>query len=150
MTDTFRELCTEVLAFHHGEGCYNFSGLNPYDRDNAAFDAWQDIRQRLKSALAQPAPAPAVPEAGEVGDLVAWLLRLRDNSTGIATQYDEKLTRAATMIQQLSAPAPPAAPAGGLVERVADAIGNADYDDLPPADLNRIAVPWLISGGRHD
>jgi hypothetical protein len=60
MTDTFRELCTEVLAFHHGEGCYNFSGLNPYDRDNAAFDAWQDIRQRLKSALAQPAPAPAV------------------------------------------------------------------------------------------
>jgi hypothetical protein len=60
MTDTFRELCAEVLAFHHGEGRYNFSGLNPYDRDNAAFDAWQDIRQRLKSALAQPAPAPAV------------------------------------------------------------------------------------------
>jgi len=60
MTDTFRELCAEVLAFHHGEGCYNFSGLNLYDRDNAAFDAWQDIRQRLKSALAQPAPALAV------------------------------------------------------------------------------------------
>ena len=56
MTDTFRELCAEVLAFHHGQGCYNFSGLNPYDRDNAAFDAWQDIRQRLKSALAQPEP----------------------------------------------------------------------------------------------
>jgi hypothetical protein len=62
MTDTFRELCAEVLAFHHGEGCYNFSGLNPYDRDNAAFDAWQDIRQRLKSALAQPAPAGGLVE----------------------------------------------------------------------------------------
>ena len=65
MTVTFRELCAEVLAFHHGEGCYNFSGLSPYDRDNAAFDAWQDIRQRLKSALAQPAPAPAVVPVSE-------------------------------------------------------------------------------------
>jgi hypothetical protein len=62
MADTFRELCAEVLAFHHGEGCYNFSGLNPYDRDNAAFDAWQDIRQRLKSALAQP-EGEAAPES---------------------------------------------------------------------------------------
>jgi len=55
-TDTFRALCAEVLAFNNGEGPYNFSGLKPYDRDNAAFDAWQDIRQRLKSALAQPEP----------------------------------------------------------------------------------------------
>jgi hypothetical protein len=52
----WRGLCAEVLAFNNGEGCYNFSGLKPYDRDNAAFDAWQDIRQRLKSALAQPEP----------------------------------------------------------------------------------------------
>ena len=67
----FRALCAEVLAFHHGEGCYNFSGLNPYDRDNAAFDAWQDIRQRLKSALAQPAPSLAVvPDAGGVIDVL--------------------------------------------------------------------------------
>jgi hypothetical protein len=56
MTDTFRALCAEVLAFNNGESPYNFSGLNPYDRDNAAFDAWQDIRQRLKSALTQPQP----------------------------------------------------------------------------------------------
>ena len=56
MTDTFRVLCAEVLAFNNGESPYNFSGLNPYDRDNAAFDAWQDIRQRLKSALAEPEP----------------------------------------------------------------------------------------------
>jgi hypothetical protein len=56
MTGTFRALCAEVLAFNNGEGLYNFSGLKPYDRDNAAFDAWRDIRQRLKSALAQPEP----------------------------------------------------------------------------------------------
>jgi hypothetical protein len=55
MTD-WRGLCAEVLAFNNGEGCYNFSGLKTCDRDNAAFDAWQDIRQRLKSALAQPEP----------------------------------------------------------------------------------------------
>jgi hypothetical protein len=55
MTD-WKGLCAEVLAFNNGEGPYNFSGLKPYDRDNAAFDAWQDIRQRLKSALAQPEP----------------------------------------------------------------------------------------------
>jgi len=55
MTD-WKGLCAEVLAFNNGEGCYNFSGLKTCDRDNAAFDAWQDIRQRLKSALAQPEP----------------------------------------------------------------------------------------------
>jgi hypothetical protein len=50
----FRSLCTEVLAYNNGEGKYNFSHLNAYDRDNAAFDAWQDIKQRLKEALAEP------------------------------------------------------------------------------------------------
>jgi hypothetical protein len=50
----FRSLCAEILAYSNGEGDYNFSRLNAYDRDNAAFDAWQDIRQRLKEALAEP------------------------------------------------------------------------------------------------
>jgi len=64
MTDTFRALCAEVLAFNNGESPYNFSGLTPYDRDNAAFDAWQDIRQRLKSALrlSQPEPEGTITE----------------------------------------------------------------------------------------
>lgn len=56
MTDTFRSLCAEVLAYNNGEKPYNFSSLSPYDRDNAAFDAWQDIKQRLKDALSQPEP----------------------------------------------------------------------------------------------
>jgi hypothetical protein len=52
MSDIFRELCAEVLAYNEGQGKYNFSHLSSYDRDNAAFDAWQDIKQRLKEALA--------------------------------------------------------------------------------------------------
>ena len=50
---SFRSLCAEVLAYRHGEGKYNFSRLDPYDRDNAAFDAWRDIEQRIKEALAE-------------------------------------------------------------------------------------------------
>jgi hypothetical protein len=56
MSDIFRELCAEVLAYNEGQGKYNFSHLNPYDRGNAAFDAWQDIKQRIKEALSTPDP----------------------------------------------------------------------------------------------
>jgi hypothetical protein len=55
MRDIFRELCAEVLAYNEGRGKYDFSRLNSYDRENAAFDAWQDIKQRLKEALAKNA-----------------------------------------------------------------------------------------------
>jgi hypothetical protein len=71
MTDTFRALCAEVLAFNNGESPYNFSGLTPYDRDIAAFDAWQDIRQRLKSALRRAQPEPEEPTDEELNDLCA-------------------------------------------------------------------------------
>jgi predicted membrane metal-binding protein len=53
MSSMFRELCAEVLAYNEGQGKYNFSHLSFYDRDNAAFDAWQDIRQRIKEALTE-------------------------------------------------------------------------------------------------
>jgi hypothetical protein len=52
-------LIAKVLEYGEGLGRYDFSRLNPHDRDNAAFDAWQEIKQELKSALAQrdnPAP----------------------------------------------------------------------------------------------
>jgi hypothetical protein len=48
---TFRDLCEEVLEYYEGRGRYNFSHLSPHDRDNAAFDAWQSIRQKIKQAL---------------------------------------------------------------------------------------------------
>jgi len=47
----FKGLCREVLAYMRGEGRYNFSGLSCYDRDNAAFDAWIDLEQRIRGAL---------------------------------------------------------------------------------------------------
>lgn len=52
---SFRALCEKVIAYNEGIGEYNFSGLSPYDRDNAAFDAWQEIKAELKSALLNPA-----------------------------------------------------------------------------------------------
>jgi hypothetical protein len=55
MTD-FRALCAKVLAYNEGRDNYNFSHLKDYDRDNEAFDAWQEIKAELKSALAEPEP----------------------------------------------------------------------------------------------
>jgi hypothetical protein len=55
MTD-YKALCAEVFAYHEGQDKYDFSHLNPYDRENAAFDAWQEIKAELKHALAQPEP----------------------------------------------------------------------------------------------
>ena len=47
----FAELLRRVIAYYEGRGKYNFSHLSNYDRDNAAFDAWQEIRQEIKEAL---------------------------------------------------------------------------------------------------
>lgn len=58
MTTDFRALCAKVLAFTDGESDYNFSHLNSHDRDNAAHDAWMEIRAELKSALAESPPRP--------------------------------------------------------------------------------------------
>lgn len=93
MSPDYRALCAKVLAYNLGEGQYNFSGLSDYDRDNAAFDAWQEIKAELKSALAQPQPP-----AGEVGELVAWLR---------GANWDRKrqtlATRAADLLEQMAA-----------------------------------------------
>lgn len=44
-------LLRKVIAYYEGQGKYNFSRLSNYDRDNAAFNAWQEIRQEIKEAL---------------------------------------------------------------------------------------------------
>jgi hypothetical protein len=67
MSDTFRELCAEVLAYYEGRGKYNFSQLSAYDRENAAFDAWQDIKQRLKEALAEN-ELPPIADSSHLSD----------------------------------------------------------------------------------
>ncbi len=80
--------------------------------DGAAilFDGVMVPIEEVVRALNRTPAAPPAPAEGEVEDLVAWLTMLRDNSTGIATRYDERLTRAATLLRQLSAPAPVVVP----------------------------------------
>lgn len=46
-------LLREVLAYHHGKGEYDFSHVKQPHRDQAAFDAWQDLRQRIIDHLAE-------------------------------------------------------------------------------------------------
>jgi hypothetical protein len=68
MTD-YKALCAEVFAYYEGQDKYDFSHLNPYDRENAAFDAWQEIKAELKHALAQPEPeGPTVMEIIELAN----------------------------------------------------------------------------------
>jgi hypothetical protein len=68
MTD-YKALCAEVFAYHEGQDKYDFSHLNPYDRENAAFDAWQEIKAELKHALAQPEPeGPSKAELRQIFD----------------------------------------------------------------------------------
>jgi hypothetical protein len=72
----------------------------------ALLDAIAAARATLaQPPAAQPAPV-AAPEPGEVAELVAWL-RNRDRWTQLT---DAQVDRAATLLQQLSAPAPAVVP----------------------------------------
>lgn len=55
MTTDFRALCAKVIAYNEGQGPYNFTQLNGEDRDNAAYNAWLELRQEIKTALAATA-----------------------------------------------------------------------------------------------
>jgi hypothetical protein len=98
-----------------------------------------EILDTLRRAIREPMERPT-PEAAPVAadcsalDAMAWAYIGKQSMCG-----DPAATALIDLLNKPPAPqpAPPAAPAGELVERVADAIGNADYDDLPPADLNR-------------
>ena len=66
----FRALCAKVIQYNEGQGKYNFSHLDRLDREDAAFDAWQEIRSEIKHALAQPVPpGPTDDELLDVADL---------------------------------------------------------------------------------
>jgi len=81
---------------------------------------WEPFRQSAVDRWNRRA-APPAPEVGEVGELVEWLTMLRDNSTGVATRYDDRLDRIITLLelpQKQSAPAPAVVP-GEVGELVA-------------------------------
>ena len=65
----YKELCAKVLAYNEGKGKYNFSHLDSYDRENASFDAWQEIKAELKSALNQASTEPSDEELDQVWDV---------------------------------------------------------------------------------
>lgn len=47
-------LLKDIANFNDGKGEYDFSSLSGNDRENAAFDAWMKIRERLDTILAFP------------------------------------------------------------------------------------------------
>lgn len=46
-----REAVRMVLDYEQGIGVFDFSGLSAYERQNAAFDAWLEVRERMVRAL---------------------------------------------------------------------------------------------------
>ena len=46
-----RELLTKVLAYYEGRAPYDFWRLDPYDRENLAFDAWGELVFEIRQAL---------------------------------------------------------------------------------------------------
>ena len=45
------ELLREVIAYNEGDGKYKFDHLPSEQRQNEAFDAWQELRERIKAFL---------------------------------------------------------------------------------------------------
>jgi hypothetical protein len=117
----------------------------PRDKEDA--NRWASVRQsmhrlreRIEALEARPIPG-TIELAADLStlDAKAWAYIGKQSICGdpAATALIDLLNEPPAPQPPAPQPAPVAAPAGGLVERVADAIGNADYDDLPPADLNR-------------
>jgi hypothetical protein len=130
-------------------GCPDFDGAKA--RAARIADA-RAVLARWGRAVTPPAPEPkAAPEVGEVAELVVWLTMLRDNSTGIATRYDERLARIATLLQQPSEPAPAVVPVA-VSERLP---GPEDCDEdgfcwmgygykLPGVDEKDSYAMWML------
>jgi len=130
-------------------GCPDFDGAKA--RAARIADA-RAVLARWGRAVTPPAPEPkAAPEVGEVAEFVVWLTMLRDNSTGIATRYDERLARIATLLQQPSEPAPAVVPVA-VSERLP---GPEDCDEdgfcwmgygykLPGVDEKDSYAMWML------
>jgi len=46
-----RELLVKVLAYYEGRSPYEFWRLDPQDRDNLAFDAWEELVFEIRRVL---------------------------------------------------------------------------------------------------
>jgi hypothetical protein len=79
---------------------------------------------------------PAAPPALEPGELIAWLHDHALNCRELGrNDWAAQVTSAADLLQQLSAPTPPPAPAGGLVDRVAEKMGPQSQAAMDAGEL---------------
>lgn len=46
-----RGLLSEVIRYYRGEGKYNFTKYDAQQRENEAFDAWQELSDRIQQHL---------------------------------------------------------------------------------------------------
>lgn len=157
MSETsFRALCEKVIAYNEGIGEYNFSGLSPYDRDNAAFDAWQKIKAELKSALLKPEVDDE--PAGEAGRLAKELKHflagykqmLELDPEHIYSIHSGHEMEAHLTVSQLSRIAKLLLQYENLVQEVWDLVGESH--GVIGLHLNGDAAPWdeLLPGGRFE
>lgn len=51
MKNLANELLQEVIDFRQGNGNYDFSNRYGADKENAIFDAWEDIESRILKYL---------------------------------------------------------------------------------------------------
>jgi hypothetical protein len=124
-------------------GCPDFDGAKA--RAARIADA-RAVLARWGRAVTPPAPEPkAAPEVGEVAEFVVWLTMLRDNSTGIATRYDERLARIATLLQQPSEPAPAVVPVA-VSERLPDLRPESEGGDCDAEGRCWIFSPRTATG----
>jgi len=57
--DELREVLEEVIAYREGRKPFDFRRpQSESERDNAAFDAWMNIEQRIRAILARYNPKP--------------------------------------------------------------------------------------------
>ncbi len=49
--EAMQAVLRDVRAYNKGEGRFNFSALGNLDRENASYDAWQEIAKRIDAAL---------------------------------------------------------------------------------------------------
>jgi hypothetical protein len=119
------------------ELCWGIAGES-YGFSHTAIRACYNLGRQ--HGAAQP---PAAPPAGS---LVAKALAkttaiLNDPGRALLTEVRKTLELNLRALEQFSAPAPPAAPAGGLVERVVNVLGH--YGDRTARDAIREVAAWM-------
>jgi hypothetical protein len=143
-----------LLSLHAAIQIY--TGQNPQAQQVKPAEITQQLMDALalsQAALNHPEPVPALVEVVEVAEVVAWLRMLRAHSKGLSTSYNDKLTRAATLLEQqlmeqLSAPAPAVVPVA-VSERLpreedCDEQGRCWWFSPPACGHHKIRPCWTL------